>query len=530
VNQLIKPNYDDRSVAFPGRRSTAAIVGCLSIYPTAGGLALKNAARGAEWLLVRADCVGELSAMWLKAIHPWRLIYSLRTRAHGGYADLTNPDRAARLGEAAATHDLVELEAPHDLVPSVLAAVPPARRLITWRGPAQSSSALLARLQWLTRVDAGTYQLIVAGGRVTDGIAPLETLLAASRHDVVAYVDGFDGLWGRVLSTLFGSPFVFGSLDPEALAGEPSVARLVDDFGLPEPGPVQMIFGIAGKPVSHSLSPRLHNACYRSVGVTGLFLPFPVESFDAFWNELIVSGALARLGLPLRGLTVSSPNKEMALASIRAVTPAARRAGSANLVYLRGGHWVADTTDPASVIETLARRGIAVAGRRAAVVGCGGSGRAIASALSRAGADVVLSNRGRLRGELASRRLGLPLVDLSAFSAEDFDLIVNATSVGRDSADSPFACDRLAAGTIMVDLVYAPQPTPLAVAAAVRGARVISGHEVLLVQATRQFEKMTGTVIPVELMAGHVDVSPERGPGRIARGHFDLAAVGGTRA
>ncbi len=258
----------------------------------------------------------------------------------------------------------------------------PPCRLITWRGPAQSSLALTARLQRLTSVEAETYQLIVAGGRVTDGIAPLETLLAAGRSDVTAYVEGFDGLWGRVLSPLFGSPFVFGGLDDEALAGEPSVARLFDDFGLPEPGPVQMIFGIAGSPVSHSLSPRLHNACYRSTGVAALYVPFPVEAFDPFWNELIVSGALERLGLPLRGLTVSAPNKEMALAAISAVTPAARRAGSANLVYRRAGHWVADTTDPASVIETLARRGIAVAGRRAAVVGCGGSGRAIASALS----------------------------------------------------------------------------------------------------------------------------------------------------
>jgi 3-dehydroquinate dehydratase / shikimate dehydrogenase len=529
VNQVNETIYSDRSVASPGRRSTAAVVGCLSVYPTAGGLALASAARGADWLLVRADCIGNLTALWLRAIHPWRLIYSLRTRAHGGHADAAAPDRAARLAEAAATHDLVELEAPHDLVPSVLGVVPPARRLVTWRGPAQSSPALAERLQWLTRTEARAYQLIVSGGRVTDGIAPLETLLAAGRRDVVAYVDGFDGLWSRVLSPLFGSPFVFGGLDGEPLAGEPSVARLVDDFGLPEPGPVQMIFGIAGNPVSHSLSPRLHNACYRSTGVAALFLPFPVETFDAFWSELIGSGALERLGLPLRGLTVSSPNKEMALAAISAATPAARRAGSANLVYRRGGHWVADTTDPASVIETLARRGITIAGRRAAVVGCGGSGRAIASALSRAGANVVLSNRGRLRGELASRRLGLPLVDLAAFSAEDFDLIVNATSVGRDSEEVPFACDCLAAGAVIVDLVYAPHPTPLAVAAAASGACVISGHEVLVVQATRQFEKMTGRVIPVELMARRVDLSSDVDPGRGARGIFDLAAVGDVR-
>ena len=182
--------------------------------------------------------------------------------------------------------------------------------------------------------------------------------------------------------------------------------------------------------------------------------------------------------------------------AVSTVAPAALRAGSANLVYRRGGQWVADTTDPAGVLETLAGRGIAVAGRRAAVVGCGGSGRAVAAALARAGANVVLSNRSRIRGEWAARRLGLPLVDLASFSAVDFNLIVNATPVGRTSEELPFACDRLSAGTVIVDLVYAPRPTPLAVAAEARGACVIAGHEVLLVQATRQFEKMTGRIIP----------------------------------
>ena len=148
-------------------------------------------------------------------------------------------------------------------------------------------------------------------------------------------------------------------------------------------------------------------------------------------------------------------------------------------------------------------------------MGCGGSGRAIAAAISEAGADVVLSNRGRRRGELASQRLGLPLIDLSAFSAANFDLIVNATSVGRASAELPFACDRLAAGTVVIDLVYASRATPLAIAAAARGARVISGHEVLLVQAMRQFEKMTGRVIPAHVMAGQIAL--QRGTCALAR-------------
>src|SRR5262249_21389719 len=161
-----------------------------------------------------------------------------------------------------------------------------------------------------------------------------------------------------------------GSLEEVPVAGEPSVVRLVDDFGLPDPGPVRMTFGIAGDPVSHSLSPRLHNACYRAVGVPALFLPFLVDSFGRFWDELVAAQFLERLGLPLCGLTVASPNKESALTAASAVSPRAARASSTNLLYRRRGHWVADTTDPAGVLETLAAKGIAVLGRRAAVIGC----------------------------------------------------------------------------------------------------------------------------------------------------------------
>ena len=485
-----------------GPGSLPSRVATLSARPGAATGGRLRRAREAGWLLVRADRTGDLSPSWLRSIGPRRLIYALRTRRAGGDADPSDPLRPARLREAAREYDLVELEAPHDLVPEVLASVPPDRRIVSWRGPAEGTPALTSRLQWLSGVEAAAYQLIVDSRCVEDGLAPLEVLHAAGRRDVVAFADGEAGVWSRALSAMLGAPLVFGALDDEPGSVEPTVARLVEDFGLPDPGPVRMLFGVVGNPVAHSLSPRLHNASYRAMGIPALFLPFRVDSFEPFWRELVASDALDRLGFPLRGLTVSSPNKEASVAAASAVSPASRRAGSANLLHRRHGHWVADTTDPAGVLETLSRRGIAVAGRRAAVVGCGGSGRAIASALSRAGATVVLSNRGRPRGERASRRLGLPLVELSAFSAADYDLIVNATSVGRDGEGPPFACDRLAPGAVVVDLVYAPTSTPLAAAVVARGARLVEGHEVLLVQASRQFAKMTGKVMPVDLVAG----------------------------
>ena len=152
---------------------------------------------------------------------------------------------------------------------------------------------------------------------------------------MISYADGELGLWSRVLSPLLGAPLVFGCLDEEDGSGEPSVARLVRDYGLPDPGPVQGTYGIIGHPVAHSLSPRLHNASYRATQFPALFLPFSVTNFGPFWEEIVMVGALDRLGLPLLGLTVTSPLKERSVEAATVVSPSAQRAGSANVMYRR---------------------------------------------------------------------------------------------------------------------------------------------------------------------------------------------------
>jgi 3-dehydroquinate dehydratase/shikimate dehydrogenase len=214
------------------------------------------------------------------------------------------------------------------------------------------------------------------------------------------------------------------------------------------------------------------------------------------WGDLVGGDGLDRLGLPLCGLIAASPLKQELVDKVTIVSRESRRAGSANLLYRRRSRWVATTTDPAGVVSPLRRRGVAVTGLRTAVVGCGGAGRAIASALKRTGSHVVLTNRGQSRGELASRQLGLPLVSLAAFDPAGFDLIVNATSVGRRGEMAPIDVRRIDPKAILVDLVYDQSATPLAGEARARGVRVVEGREVLLNQAIRQFACMTGRPMP----------------------------------
>jgi 3-dehydroquinate dehydratase / shikimate dehydrogenase len=218
---------------------------------------------------------------------------------------------------------------------------------------------------------------------------------------------------------------------------------------------------------------------------------------------VVESGVLESFGLPLRGLSVTSPFKAAALAVAGAESPRAGRIGAANTLVCHDGVWEAESTDPEGVVLPLRARGIDPAGLRAAIVGAGGAGRSAALGLAQAGAAVTLVNRGAERGESAAADLQLPFLPLDRFDPAAFDLLVNATSLGRAVDDPlPFAVDALAPGAVVVDLVYdagRDEPTRLLAAAAARGLAVVGGREVLLSQALGQFRMMTGREMPAEL-------------------------------
>jgi 3-dehydroquinate dehydratase/shikimate dehydrogenase len=352
------------------------------------------------------------------------------------------------------------------------------------------------------------YLLVVEARRASDGLAPLSFLRAMGRRDVLAYADGEVGLWSRILAPHLGAPLLLGGAtgDGRAPSEDPSPERLIRDFGPPAPSAVERICGIAGAAAARSLSPSLHNALYRALGYPGLFLPFPVDSLAEFWREVVEDRALDRIGMPLQGLTVASPNKEAAASMAAICSRASRRAASANLVFRLGRRWAAATTDPAGVLAHLDRR--TIPGQRTAVIGCGGSGRAIASALGRAGAAVTLVNRCRERAERASRMLGLPFATLSGFSPEGYDLIVNATPVGSQGDELPFSIRGVARHAVVVDLVYTDGTTPLVASALAQGLRVVDGREILRAQVERQFTRMTGLTPPPGLLAERLGLVP----------------------
>src|SRR6185295_19031904 len=112
------------------------------------------------------------------------------------------------------------------------------------------------------------------------------------------YSEGPMGFWSRLVALHLGAPAIYGAVPNGALVpNEPTINKLIDDYGLPELRPIKEIFAIIGSPVFHSLSPRLHNAAYREMNYPGLFLPLQVESFEEFWEAVVRSRVFDSLGL-----------------------------------------------------------------------------------------------------------------------------------------------------------------------------------------------------------------------------------------
>jgi 3-dehydroquinate dehydratase/shikimate dehydrogenase len=224
-----------------------------------------------------------------------------------------------------------------------------------------------------------------------------------------------------------------------------------------------------------------------------------VESFADFWREFVLSRKLDSLGFPINGMTVASPHKEEAVRTAKTVSGMARQTEAANILIRNNGWWIADTTDPDVVYAASREHGVRVKEKRAAVIGCGGAGRAIAAALVESGAGVTLINRGAERGEHAAALLGLPYIPLHDFDAEGYDIVVNATPVGRDSDDVPFRVERLNDEAVVIDLVYGARPTPLVGSTLARKQIAIDGRDVLVTQVRHQFRMMTGKEMPAAI-------------------------------
>lgn len=243
-----------------------------------------------------------------------------------------------------------------------------------------------------------------------------------------------------------------------------------------------VVAGVAGQPIAHSLSPLIHGAWIEAAGLDAVYgLHEPVDA--AAFAALVARG---RAGA-FRGLNVTAPFKQQALALADAVSPVAWACGSANLLLFERGLVQADNTDGSGLMAALAEQapGLDVRDKTVVVLGAGGAARAAVAVLTVAGANVAVLNRTRARAEALAADLRATVAEPAALGTAA--LLVNALSV-------PPTIDLFALRTdaVVMDMTYRPLITPFLAAAGARGLTAVDGLAMLIGQARPSFSALFG--------------------------------------
>ncbi len=255
--------------------------------------------------------------------------------------------------------------------------------------------------------------------------------------------------------------------------------------------------GVIGWPVGHSLSPRMHNAAFRALGLDWAYLAFPIDP------DHVVQAVRGLFRAGCSGLNVTIPHKHAVIECCSAVTPAVAAIGAANTLIPDGdGGMTGDNTDAEGFLRALDEAApIDLDGAEVLLIGAGGAAKAVAFALKGRGARLRVANR----SEEKCAALGEPV----AFTREALEdaastavLVVNATSLGMGSNEVPaeLPLDALGPSSVAYDLVYRAGRTPWLAAAAVNGARTVDGLGMLLHQGAAAFRQWTGVEPPLDAM------------------------------
>jgi len=250
-------------------------------------------------------------------------------------------------------------------------------------------------------------------------------------------------------------------------------------------------FGVIGDPVGHSLSPRMHTAAFEA-----LSLPYRYVAIQVPTGK--VATALARLeSLGYRGINVTVPHKEEALAWASQVESLARRVRAANTLRLADKSCI--NTDAPGFIDTL--KAFDPPRRTALVLGAGGSARAIAVALLTAGYNLYLYNRTPAKVEALASELKIPAYQIrETADPSGVSLIVNTTSASLKNDELPIQWERAEKGALAYDLMYGKEPTPFLQSAAQRGLATMDGRAMLVAQGARAFKWWLGIDPPRDVM------------------------------
>jgi len=477
-------------------------------------LAILSAPEKADAVEVRLDVLPRSDLDHLGALFegsPRPLIATCRRRTDGGFYTGGEARRVeilwAAIRAGAAYVDVEHGSAAAELAGS-LAGNPSVGVILSYHDRKKMPANILALRRRMARTKGVKAIKIVGAARGPDDLLVVHAALLKAGHaapPLVCFAMGSAGTLTRVMAPEWGSwaTYACSAAGKAAAPGQVCLPDLIGMYRIEDIDDETRLAGIIGTPLHHTLSPAIHNAAYHADGINFRYLPIEIPAAEGLKH-------LKKMmrGLRLRGLSVTAPYKIRVMKYLDRVEPLARRIGAANTIINDGRRLVGFNTDVSggfsALVEALAAQHSSPRGLTMAIVGSGGSARALAHAASWAGAHVIVASRRVAPGKSLARATGGRHVMISKLSRERYDVLINCTPANATLPDAAIK------GRLVYDVIYRPQATGLLKRAQERGIPTLGGLEMLVRQAADQYVMFTGRDAPLDAMRDAARMELER--------------------
>jgi shikimate dehydrogenase/3-dehydroquinate dehydratase type I len=408
-------------------------------------------------------------------------ILTWRSLAEGGGFSGSADEYRRLVAEAYDAGATVDVEHARGLVAERSAFPERERVLVSLHSPFSLPVDWEEKLAAMRASGARAVKLVAGAADLAAGLRIAELQKRHADGRVAIFPMGPASAPGRVLSALFGAALVYGPVERDTAPGQLPISDLLAIYEVERPRPIEALFGVVAGSTARSLSPRLHNALFRSRELPYLYLPLQIADFEREKPHEIVFDP------PFRGFAVTRPWKR---AAARAGRPSedVRLIGASNTLVRDESGWRAENTDVDGVFDPLADHGTGE-GRSAVVVGAGGAARAVVVAARRLGYEVTVTARRDAEADRLAEAMHVDSLAWADLAATEADLYVNATPVGwGDDEPSAIPPSLFDARPLVFDCVYRRDGRETATIRAARAARcpTVEGLQMFAVQAVRQ--------------------------------------------
>jgi len=347
-------------------------------------------------------------------------------------------------------------------------------------------------------IPAEFYKVVTTATSLHDNVLMMKFLQTnRDQYSLIGLCMGEQGIISRVLGVRAGSVFTFGSsgVGEETAPGQVTARELRETYRIDMVDAATKVYGVAGDPVSHSLSPVMMNSAFRRENVNAVYVALHAKKL----TDLLACVQ----GIPIHGLSVTMPYKQDIVSELDNSDQPTQKTGACNtVVRAQDGRLYGFNTDVYGVVAPLEQR-MNLQGASVLVLGAGGAARAAVFGLKARGAEVYILNRTAATAQKLARQAQAKTVKRTDLKKQHFDAIINATPLGMGtSKQSPLEEKELKElkAKYLFDLVYNPLETRLMKMAQAAGMQVISGVEMFVQQGAHQFEIWTGKPAPVAEM------------------------------